>query len=483
MKAIYSKHPTWKRTCTGTDLRNLQNLVNLANLSELNINEIMQIIRSHPKPRAAYLLMTHYLHNQGLNDIVNLISVKLPKCYSGLNLAERFASISIWHQTLISQLSICDDSKQISSYPKKHKKQQLSSIANCLFFLNSEHNSFLINFFNRCTIENVKELLKKYANSRKVMNNRIKSQRYMHHARPAVTVMLRLFRNLKKLKYINCDLDNLNIADILQEITNKRQVFESRRELTDDEMQKIIENAESHLEILILTLLREIGLRVSSISHLTYLSLLSDNHKPKNECIVLEKMQTRRFFITSLNLKSKINIYAQHFRNHHPEIRNFSDVYLLNIRHPERPLPTATIRRLLKRLTLKAKIYDINIHPHMFRHTIVGKLMEAGNSIEIVSKFMGHKNVKTTADNYWVTDNRKILASIKNPFAEGFFAETDDLQTLTDMKLDKSLEILHKILNIVSKSTEENLMASDVQKKILQISNLQEQLEIISDDI
>ena len=47
-----------------------------------------------------------------------------------------------------------------------------------------------------------------------------------------------------------------------------------------------------------------------------------------------------------------------------------------------------------------AGIKDINVHPHAFRHTIVGALIDAGNSMDVVSKYMGHANVSTAADNY-----------------------------------------------------------------------------------
>eukprot|EP00959_Pyramimonas_sp_CCMP1952_P409072 8572793-Pyramimonas_sp.AAC.1 len=70
----------------------------------------------------------------------------------------------------------------------------------------------------------------------------------------------------------------------------------------------------------------------------------------------------------------------------------------------------------LKAIAFKANVTDVKMHAHAFRHTIVGKLMHAGNPMELVSKFMGHKSVNITSQHYWVPTTQEIHNKLKNPF-------------------------------------------------------------------
>ena len=82
---------------------------------------------------------------------------------------------------------------------------------------------------------------------------------------------------------------------------------------------------------------------------------------------------------------------------------NIRDLYVFNLRSPTSPCPSGLIQKMLKQLAKQANL-QILVHPHSFRHTIVGKLIACGNKMEIVSKFMGHKDTMTTSKNYWVAN-------------------------------------------------------------------------------
>jgi len=73
----------------------------------------------------------------------------------------------------------------------------------------------------------------------------------------------------------------------------------------------------------------------------------------------------------------------------------------------------------------EARITNVQVHPHAFRHTIVGELIKAGNAMEAVSKYMGHKSALTTAYNYFVPTAEEIHEQIKNPFTGSLQREVE----------------------------------------------------------
>ncbi len=142
---------------------------------------------------------------------------------------------------------------------------------------------------------------------------------------------------------------------------------------------------------LLLTILREVGLRVTALLHLKFTMLLDANRQPRNVCSVPEKAQTMRQFVPSANLKSKIRDY----------VNIIGETFHLDmfVFYPHGSASRSSIAATLKQIAHRADI-EVNIHPHIFRHTLVGKLLEVGNPIEIAARYlMRHTNSYTTPKN------------------------------------------------------------------------------------
>lgn len=60
-----------------------------------------------------------------------------------------------------------------------------------------------------------------------------------------------------------------------------------------------------------------------------------------------------------------------------------------------RPVQTAYVRNLMKRLAKKAGI-EKRVHPHGLRHTGASELLDEGMNIGIISKQLGHSSIATT---------------------------------------------------------------------------------------
>jgi integrase len=227
-----------------------------------------------------------------------------------------------------------------------------------------------------------------------------------------------------------------------------------RRTLNAEEIDALLNVASSDARWnMVIILLREVAPRVSAIAHLRYSTLLDEIHAPRHTCRILEKGRKFRTFVTSSRLKAAIKRYSDELRQTGffeiagPNV----DPYLLNTSDPTRPLCVSTINVNVKRLANLAGIQNVRVHPHMFRHTIVGELVDAGNSLETVSRFMGHANVDVTARHYWVPTASELYDKLANPWT-GRNLDKDSREGLLQAKeaLEGRCEALeHLLLNLV----------------------------------
>ncbi|KXB07335.1 hypothetical protein AKJ51_01545 [candidate division MSBL1 archaeon SCGC-AAA382A20] len=67
------------------------------------------------------------------------------------------------------------------------------------------------------------------------------------------------------------------------------------------------------------------------------------------------------------------------------------------ITHKGKPVMTRYMRRIVKKMAVKADIYKgDSIHPHILRHTFATKFMRHKKDIYQLQKILGHESIKTT---------------------------------------------------------------------------------------
>lgn len=74
------------------------------------------------------------------------------------------------------------------------------------------------------------------------------------------------------------------------------------------------------------------------------------------------------------------------------------DFVIVSCAHPGRPLAQATFQRWIDKIAQKAKLP--HIHPHVFRHTHVSLLAEAGVPLTAIAERLGHSHDRTTEEIY-----------------------------------------------------------------------------------
>ena len=487
---ILIDNPSWKTKMKFRDYLFVHTYIQ--NFATITGPELMTLLFD-PKvteKRATYLLVDHELSSLGRSDVVGYLRGVLPMMYTGVRIEHRFGIKSEWHAKLIQSVITFEDeaSAHRTSYKDVNSAQRNTGISSCLNFIEDcagDQGISLKGFLQQAELKDVEDVITAYGKSREVMNHRVKSRKNEHHARPAVNLMTRYFKGGLSDYLPLFDTATINVSRIIKRIPNKRVPLdeETRREYTDEEMDRMLLVCDTYKKQLIFTLLREIGLRVGAIAYMKYYSLVNVDHMPKLECNVPEKQKARRVFETSANLQKRIKVYVDHFREIH-NLGDYTSVYLFNARDPTKPVGTDSIRQMMRGIAKDAGITDIIVHPHAFRHTIVGKLIEVGNSMELVSKFMGHKNVQTTASTYWVSTISKIMKMMINPFMESYTpVDTNETREIEDLQRDKiegALSILHKYNTIIANCARHGQTADDVRKAVMAIPNLQDHLNTIA---
>jgi integrase/recombinase XerC len=151
-------------------------------------------------------------------------------------------------------------------------------------------------------------------------------------------------------------------------------------------------------DLAIITMLLHTGMRVGELCNLRISDIrISTN---SNMIAVREGKGTKRRNIP-LN-STAISVLRDYLKS----FSSNDQVTLITGTNPEKerflfygqkrmPLTDRGVRYVIKKYAYEAKIEHLS--PHIFRHTCAKNLIDAGQSIDRVSKILGHSNINTTA--------------------------------------------------------------------------------------
>ena len=336
-------------------------------------------------------------------------------------------------------------------------------------------------FVETCDADLVQRALTIQLRNFNAQNERVHTTTNRHHAQTKCDLYRRLMIHGLHALRPGLDLGSICTSKILRVISNQRVPADDtiRRTLTLEEAERLVQAARDSNDAratLLFVLLSEIGLRKSALCHLKYNNLLDRTHTPLCTCRAWEKGRKYRFFVTSTRLKQAIKSYAETFRYYadaHPD----GDFYMFSPHRPQAPLSASTLSRIISKFVNIVGITDVHVHTHMFRHSIVGWLIDAGNSMELASKYMGHANVTTTSQHYWVPNTTELFSKLNNPFTGEMQQQQREARQaeqeleLLQRKLDGALHIIAQMDAVVRTAAAGNLTASQTQEAIARIPN------------
>lgn len=329
-----------------------------------------------------------------------------------LSLAMRVCSLSDFHARLLEEMQTTERREARTFFAAGHVARQTYVFArfvtHCEDFAKRNHLS-LESFLQEASTEQICAAAQSFLRALLTRPDRVKNDHGNHHAGRVAHLVQHWLRGCLR-PHIRADTAGLTARRLLEGIANSKVPADptTRRTLTDDEARAMMLSARDPLEELLLTLLQEIGLRSSALSHLRYAHLVQ-NGTPRTECRVPEKGRKCRAFVTSCNLRAKISKVM----NFVPRERQGESDFVFNLADPHRP--ARNIWDVVHRIAASAGITAVRVHPHMYRHTLVGRLVAAGNSLEVVSKFLGHRDVKTTSSYYYVPTAAELGQTLANP--------------------------------------------------------------------
>jgi integrase len=246
------------------------------------------------------------------------------------------------------------------------------------------------------------------------------------------------------------------VKSILVGIPNARVPADAdqRRVYSQAEMEAMRKAVIEPAEALLFALLEEVALRNSALGYLRYNTVLTPEHTPRSECRVMEKGRRLRSFVLSLNVQSKVKALSDFLRQKHSDAE-LAEAYILS-KHLTRPSSVGAIRNRVRLLAQRAGITRISVHPHSFRHTLVTRLVNAGNTLDIVSKFMGHTDVQTTAFFYWQPSAAEVAGNLIDPFTAEYHKrqrEEGEAQAMLTIA-NKKLALCRKVIDVMREESD-----------------------------
>lgn len=328
----------------------------------------------------------------------------------------------------------------------------------------------LRHFIYTFTLDDVKEFLVSTLKSLGVMNDRVKNQHDNHHAKRYLFCILRVLKSSVISTMTNVQMNSIIPQKILNKVENKRLTpNETRRGYTTEEIDSLLYIVEDDAKwTLIITLFKEVGLRVGGLCNLRWGDMVDSYGVPKHQCKTIEKGNRQRFFVTGPNLKRKMLAYIATFRNDKGDLPHIdNNAYFFNVLDPTKRPSVTSIEQKLKRISQEAGIVDVDVHPHLFRHTLVSRLEDEGNSLAVISKFIGHNSVDTTNTWYSLRKIENIAETLKNPFFDVVNEEEEfDETEATQLKLETCVGIISGIFSILKESEEGRMHLLDIDVKM-----------------
>lgn len=282
-------------------------------------------------------------------------------------------------------------------------------------------------FFSTTNIEQLnKALIYIIENDVSVRNDLVKSTDSAHTGTEFIyafvscckTILVKYFSNKQ-------DVSALNVSFILSSSLNKRESSSAleRRHFLPSEILKIeeyINTTQNSMWQLAFIILKEVGLRVYALTTLKVSHFLNSKDIINSSVSVLEKQRRWRTFIVSETIKTTFERYLEEF----PEAKDDHNRYLFRSQSSNHTLRYApeTISQHIKQFCNNAGVVGNFVHIHAFRHTLVNSLMNCGNKIENVSKYMGHSSVSTTEKYYWTDNVTNIISTMNVPWLKKKFA-------------------------------------------------------------
>ena len=426
--------------------------------SKRSINSILETWRVDYKtiPNSQrYIIgkLISILDPKSIDDYLILTETKLHTTFT-----EQFSEFSQWHMGLVGKLrESYEASAQVNSgFSEQCTQDRLSSAVGILLWiakdifpnpLKDHLAKITIDEFNRLVVARSKDITVDTTKTRWSVGT-------THSASYMYDTFNRLFKIISpeytNNKFYTDLLCTSTKSSVLNSIENMNiqanKADNSEKILTDEEIDSLISLA-CPVGVLAIIILREVALRHSAIKYLRLRDIWADD-APKDTWAIREKFNKLRYVDVSMRMKKAVLDFMSHKKTYS------NDSYIFSC-DGDKPHSDWFVR-WIKPVVYKAGITR-SVHAHMFRYTLVSKLLDSNNKLEVVSKFIGHNNIDTTARFYWRTSQDVIARSLKNPLLNDFITNDDDVRSSVREMFNQKVLLIKIWIQLI----QDNLASSD----------------------
>lgn len=185
----------------------------------------------------------------------------------------------------------------------------------------------------------------------------------------------------------------------------------SRHSFNDSEVSQLINHASTLRDRCVFVVLARTGLRRRALAWMQ-LAAVWDGSQVRSEGYTLEKGMRLRMFTIDSDMAQCLRQFIMHERPWGRQSR-----WLFPSPHnPAAHIQPGTLQLRLKQHCSRLGIVGSQVRLHGLRKYTVGTLLQAGNSIESVSEWIGHRGVDTTYATYWDTSVQDISTHMSIPW-------------------------------------------------------------------
>jgi integrase len=202
--------------------------------------------------------------------------------------------------------------------------------------------------------------------------------------------------------------------------------------LQQENMVKVCENT---LEKLTILLLFTTGIKVGGLCNIKKNDVYDFiENKVKDFGLTLEKgNKIRKFPIFA--------IVKPHLEKWIDENHMINSNYLFpNKNDHAKPRTTMFFQTLFKNIAKKAGYTGREIHIHSARHSVAHNLVESGNSLDSIGRFLGHSNPATTAKFYTKLSAQENLERMNTECIGGSNFKDTRIPQLPNFNIDKQIQ-------------------------------------------
>lgn len=184
---------------------------------------------------------------------------------------------------------------------------------------------------------------------------------------------------------------------------------EPPKAISDEDIQKMLDVARnSTRDVALIWFLRDTGCRLGGAAT----ACLRDLDLETGTVIVREKGRGGQHVARAAFLNDYAVTALRAWLDERPNALHLdgspvTDAIFVNSRYPFTALTSGAIYRRIKDIAKAAGVYD-HSNPHAFRHGLARRMLEKGAPLGLVSRILGHSDIKVTDQFYGVYINKEL---------------------------------------------------------------------------